>query len=110
MLSLQFRKIKPEREGQLRAWLAELNARAEEVRDTFRDEGVQHEQGYILPTSEGPVLVWAAQLNDPDEASRVFAKSSHPIDIEHDRVLRECLDGRLALSPVLDVALAKGSS
>ena len=110
MLDLQFRKIKPEREGQLRAWFAELNSRSEEVRATFHDEGVQHEQGFILPTSEGPVLVWAAQLNDPDEANRVFAKSSHPIDIEHDRVLRECLDGRIALSPVLDVALAKGSS
>ena len=110
MLNLQFRKIKPEREGHLRAWFAELNARAEEVRDTFRDEGVQHEQAFILPTSEGPVLVWTPQLNDPDEANRVFAKSSHTIDIEHDRVLRECLDGRIALSPVLDVALSKGGA
>ena len=110
MLNLQFRKIKPEREGRLRAWFAELNARAEEVRTTFRDEGVQHEQGFILPTSEGPVLVWAAQLNDPDEASRVFTKSSHAIDIEHGRVLRECLDGRIAVSPLLDVGLAKASA
>jgi hypothetical protein len=100
VLNLQFRKIKPEREGQLRAWFAELSARAAEVRATFRDEGVQHEQAFILPTAEGPVLVWAGQLNDPDQASRVFARSSHAIDIEHERVLSECLDGRIALSPV----------
>ena len=106
MLSLQFRKIKPERESQLRAWFAELNARAEEVRMTFRDEGVQHEQGVVLPTSDGPVLVWAAQLNDPDEANRAFAKSSHTIESEL-RAASLVLDQRRAIVAIGQASAAQ---
>ena len=105
MLHLQFRKVKPECEDRLRAWFAELGRRAYEVRQTLIDEGVQHERAYILKTSDGPILIWAAELGDPDVASRTFAQSSHPIDIEHDRVLRECLAGKVEIDPSLDIAL-----
>jgi hypothetical protein len=105
VLHLQFRKVKPECEGRLRAWFAELSTRMDEVRQTLLDEGVQQEQAYILKTADGPILIWVAELDDPDVASRTFAQSSHPIDVEHDRVLSECLDGRIEIEPSLNVAL-----
>ena len=105
MLHLQFRKVKPECEGRLRAWFAELSTRAEEVRETMVAEGARHELAYILKTADGPVLVWAAELDDPDVASQTFAQSSHPIDIEHERVLSECLAGPIALEPSFDFAV-----
>lgn len=105
MLHLQFKKVKPECEDRLRAWLAELSARAEEVRQTLIDEGVHHEQAYILKTPDGPILIWAAELDDPDVASRTFAQSSHPIDLEHERVLSECLAGQIEIEPSFDFAL-----
>jgi len=83
--------------------LAELSTRADEVRKTLIDEGVRHEQAFILETAEGPILVWAAELDDPAHAKHVFERSSHPIDIEHERVLRQCLGERIKLTPSLDV-------
>jgi len=105
VLNLQFRTVKPECEDRLRAWFAELSTRVDEVRQTLVDEGVHHEQAYILKTPDGPVLIWAAELDDPGIASRTFAQSSHPVDIEHDRVLRECLAERIEIEPSLDVAV-----
>ena len=81
-----------------------------QVRSTFLDEGVRHEQGFILPTSDGAVLVWAAELGDPNHANRAFARSTHPIDAEHEKILTECLAERIELLPTLDVALVLESA
>jgi len=43
MIKLAIRKVKPDQEGHLRAWMAELNRRSAEVRETFAQEGVRHE-------------------------------------------------------------------
>jgi len=43
MLQVAIRYVRPEKEAKLRIWLAELNARADEVRDTFRSETVRAE-------------------------------------------------------------------
>jgi hypothetical protein len=59
MLQLSIRRIKPEKEARLREWLSELNARADEVRATFEAETVRAEQAYIIPTGDGPLLVYA---------------------------------------------------
>ena len=51
MLRVSFQRVKPNKEAQLRAWLAELSTRAEEVRATFVEETVRHEQAFILQTN-----------------------------------------------------------
>jgi len=38
MIKLAIRKVKPDQEGHLRAWMAELNRRSAEVRETFAQE------------------------------------------------------------------------
>ena len=64
MLRLSIRRIKPQKEARLREWLSELNARADEVRATFKAETVRAEQAYIIPTSDGPLLVYAMEAED----------------------------------------------
>jgi hypothetical protein len=44
MIKLAMRKVRPGQEDQLRKWMAELNRRTAEVRETFAQEGVCHEQ------------------------------------------------------------------
>jgi hypothetical protein len=108
MLRVVMRRIRPEKETRLRAWLAELNSRAEEVRETFRDETVRAEQAYIVPGDRGdrgPLLVYVMEADNFARGSKTFAASRHKIDTEHREVMRECLAESLELGPLYDVAL-----
>jgi hypothetical protein len=105
MLRISIRRVRPEKELRLRAWLAELNSRADEVRATFRDETVRAEQAYIVPGDTGPLLVYAMEADDFEKGSKAFAASRHKIDAEHRQVMRECLGESLQLDALYDVAL-----
>lgn len=104
MLRVSFRAIRPEKEAQLRAWLAELNRRAEEVRATFKDETVRAEQAFIVAGPTGPMLVYAMEAADFARGAAAFASSRHQIDAEHRAVMQECLGPALDIRPLYDVA------
>lgn len=105
MLRVAIKQIRPEKESRLRAWLAELNSRADEVRETFRDETVRAEQAYIVAGNEGPLLVYVMEAEDFDRGSRAYAVSRHKIDVEHREVMRECLAESPKVDLMYDVAL-----
>lgn len=105
MLRLSFRRIKPEKEVQIRRWLTELSTRADEVRATFVDETVRHEQAFILQTAQGPVLVYAVEAENFERGRAAFTQSPHPIDQEHKRIMAECLGDELGVQPLYDIAL-----
>jgi len=107
MLRVTIQRIRPEKERRLRDWLAELNSRADEVRETFRNETVRAEQAYIVPGEGGPLLVYVTEAEDFDQGSKTFAASRHRIDAEHREVMRECLAESVSLSPLYDVALER---
>ncbi len=105
MLRVSFQRVKPGKEPRLREWLAELSARDDEVRATFVDETVRHEQAFVLEMNDGPVLVYLIEAADADLGREAFARSNHSIDKEHKQVMRECLAERLEIQPLYDVAL-----
>ena len=105
MLRLRFRRVLPGKEARLRDWLAELSRRADEVRATFVDETVRHEQAYLLETSEGDVLVYAIEVEDVERSQAAYSGSTHAIDAEHKAVMEECLGERIELRPLYDVSL-----
>ena len=105
MLHVNIYPIKPEKEARLRAWLSELNNRADEVRATFADESVRAEQAYIVSTSDGPILIYAIEAEDFERGAKAYASSSHPIDAQHKEIKLECLEERLHQTPVYDVAM-----
>ncbi len=105
MIRVTIRHIRPEQEEKLRAWLAELNARSDEVRDTFRAETVRAEQAYIVPGSTGPLFIYVMEAEDFERGSKTFAASLAKIDVEHREVMRQCLGESLELNPLYDVAL-----
>jgi hypothetical protein len=105
MLSVQLNKIRPGREAELRSWLAELTRRREEVVETFRHEGVRHEQAFILEAKEGPLLLYVMELEDPERAREVYRASQLPIDLEHRRVMADVLGGHVDLVPIHDCAV-----
>ena len=105
MLRVNLFRVRPDKEPRLRAWLEELNARSDEVKQTFRDESVRAEQAYIIATSDGPILVYAMEAASFERGQAAYATSSHAIDREHKAVMAECLGEPLGLSAVYDVAL-----
>jgi uncharacterized protein DUF6176 len=105
MIKVSIRRVRPEKEHRLRAWLAELNARAEEARETFRDETVRAEQAYIVPGDTGPLLLYVMEAEDFERGSKAFATSHHKIDAEHKDVMLDCLAESVNAAPLYDVAL-----
>ena len=104
MLRVSFRAINSGKEGPLRAWLATLNERADEVRATFVDETVRAEQAFIVPGPDGPMLVYVMDVADFERGAAAFATSRHPIDAEHRAVMQECVGRALDVSPLYDVS------
>ena len=91
MIKLGIRRVKPEEVGRLREWMSQLDKRRDEVQATFRQEGVQHEQVYLLDVPGGPIMVDAMQAPDHDRAAKAFLESKLPIDAEHKAVLKQVL-------------------
>jgi hypothetical protein len=68
MIHTSIKRVHPDKVELLRAWFAEGTRRADEVRETFRQEGVRHEQAYLINTSDGTLLVYSSELGDFDRA------------------------------------------
>jgi len=91
MIKLAIRKVRHGQEDPLRKWMAELNRRSAEVRETFAQEGVRHEQAYLLKTADGPVLIYAMEAADHARASSMFRNSTLSIDQEHKHIMAQVL-------------------
>ncbi len=95
MLKLSIRRVRHGKEQDLREWLAELNRRQEEVRETFAQESVRHEQAYLIPSSDGAILVYAVEAEDLKRARHAFGESTLPIDAEHKRAMGVALGDKV---------------
>ena len=91
VIKLAIRMVKPEHENRLREWMLELSRRSSEVRETFAQEGVRHEQAFLLKTAGGPVLIYAMEALDHERAAVAYRNSGLPIDHEHKRVMAQVL-------------------
>jgi hypothetical protein len=91
VVRVSIRRVRDGQVERLRVWLREANARRDEVLQTFAQEGVRHEQAYLLDTGSGHVLVYAMELEDEEKARAAFAASTLPIDAQH----REVMDATL---------------
>ena len=110
MLRLVFKHVKPEKEGRLRAWLAELMERQDEVRETFARETVRHEQGFIIDGRDGPILIYAIEAEDHEKGHEAFKASTLPIDVEHKSVMREVLGDRLDVEAIYDCSVREATT
>ncbi len=105
MLSVTFSRVRDGREERLRSWGRELMERADEVRATFRQEGVRHEKSYLLRTGEGWILVRIGDVEDWERARAAFAGSKLPIDAEHLEVLESSLEGAFPAELIYECSL-----
>ena len=105
MLHVVFRRVAEGELERLRSWMGELMRRREEVLETFENEGTRHEVAYLLETSDGPILVYAIEAEDPDRAHAAYLESSLPIDAQHKEVLARALAEPVPAERLFDIAL-----
>lgn len=105
MVRVRFFKVRPEKLDRLRAWMAELAQRDEEVRETFRQETVRHELAYLIEGPEGPIVVYIIEAEDLEQAARAAAQRPLPIDLEHRRAMAEVLSDPVRADCLLDITL-----
>jgi hypothetical protein len=104
MLQTWIHRIKPGYEGRLHEWFEQLTARANEVRESYGNSGVRAERAYILPGVSGSLLIYVAEVDDAGHASRAFDASSLSIDIEHRRMMEECVEGGVDVAPAYNMS------
>ena len=104
MIQTWIHRLKPGMESRLRAWLGELHARADELRESFAAAGVRSEQAFLVDDGAGWLLIYVSEADDQAHAARAFAASSLAIDVEHRAVMAECIETTLNDPPVYDAA------
>jgi hypothetical protein len=105
MLHITFRRVPAERVDALRAWMAELGCRHDEVRETYRIEGVRHEQAFLIQSADGPLLVYAHEVEDSEAAQQAYASSTLALDLQHREVMRSVLGDTADVELLYDVRL-----
>jgi uncharacterized protein DUF6176 len=105
MIRVAFARVKPHKIERLESWLRELMSRQDEVRETFVQETVRHEQAFILHEEKGPLLIYVMEAEDHERGREAFRLSQLPIDLEHRRVMNEVLAEKLQVAPLYDCAI-----
>ena len=104
MLEVVFHRIAEGEIGRLRWWMGELHRRRDEVLETFENEGTRHEIACLVHTSDGPILVYAIEADDPEAARAAFRASTLAIDVQHRDVMAQIVSEPVAAERLLDVA------
>ena len=108
MLKASIQMVKPGQEQKLRAWLSELMDRQDEVRETFEQETVRHEQGYLLKINDGTALLYIVEAEDLEQASKAYKNSTLLINAEHRNVMQEVLGDRIPMELLYDLSFSEG--
>jgi len=103
VIHVEVTKLSPDKTERLRSWLAEVQTRSEEALVTLANEGVRHECGLLVDTPSGPLLIYVIECEDYDAAREAFARSRHPIDLEHKQVMSEVSGEPVPTEVLLDI-------
>ena len=107
MIRVAFARVKPDKVERLREWLRELMTRQDEVRQTFVQETVRHEQAFVIESAHGPIMIYVMEAEDHARARNSYRTSSLLIDQQHRQVMDEVLEGKLEVEPLYDCRLDK---
>ena len=107
MLSVRIVHIHPDKIERLRSWMHGLRDRMDEVRATFAQEGVHHEIAWLVQGQDGPIMVYAVEVDDPEAARRAHESSTLPIDLEYRQVMQEVTAGPAVTEKIYECTLSR---
>jgi hypothetical protein len=102
MIRLAVYRVRPDKLDRLKAWLIEVAQRPDEVRESFTEAGITHEQAHLIVTADGPMLIAAVEQTDGEAVSESSRRSTLPLNVEHEAVMAEVLDGVVETTVLLD--------
>ena len=82
MLNTTIARVDEDDVPRLREWLASLENRRDELRESYRTQGTRAEQFFLIRTRLGPYLVLISELEDVEHGTQTFLSSELPIDVE----------------------------
>jgi Family of unknown function (DUF6176) len=98
------RRVHAEHVELLRDWLAQVGGpRRTEALQTLVDETIRHEMALLVDAPDGPLLVYAIDVEDLAQSRHVAEHSSHPIDADHRRVMGTALGEEVPSEVLLDL-------
>lgn len=104
MINLVVRKVKSEELELFREWMGQLNgARRDEALATLADEGCSHEMAVLIEGPEGPLVIYAMEVESIEKSRAAADNSTHPIDKEHRAVMERALAERPTFEILLDL-------
>ena len=104
MIHLAVRRVDPEHLELFRKWMTQLNGpRRAEALATLDDEGCSHEIVVLIEGLEGPLAIYAMEVESIEHSREAAGTSSHPIDVEHRAILELALGDRPPLDKILDL-------
>ena len=104
MLNATIARVREDELPKLRAWLASLGERRDELGESYRRQGTRHELFFLVRARGQPLLVLISELDDVEQASSAFLRSDFPLDVEFKTLFQQ-------VSPELaDVELLYDSS
>lgn len=89
MLLTRIARVPRDDVPRLRAWLAELPGRVEELRESYRTHRTRHELFFLVQTRRAPILVLISEIEDREQATNTFLASNLPIDVEFKSLIQE---------------------
>jgi uncharacterized protein DUF6176 len=99
------RRVRAGKSERLREWARVVHSRRAESEATLSDEGVLTEVTWLLPTANGDLFVAVVDEEDRDRSRKTYETSldtgKHPIDREHEDVMKECLGERVGEAEML---------
>ena len=105
MMQLSVRLVHADQVDALRAWFEQLQTtRRNEAIATLIDETVNQETAILVKVARQHLLVYAMDVDDPEQARRSADSGNHAIDPEHRQILRQALAGTPDHETILDIA------
>lgn len=104
MLRISVRAVLADEVEVLRRWFDEVQGpRRDEALRTLVDETCRHEQAILVFHGDQPLLVYAMEVDDEQQAARSAVSGTHPIDVEHRAVMRRVVRSAPPQEVVLDL-------
>lgn len=100
MLNASFAAIEEKDVPVIRAWLASLAERREELRESYRQQGTRHELFFVVRAPD-PVLVLISELDDVEQGSVTFLGSRLPLDLEFKSLVQTVSNGEMLVGELL---------
>jgi hypothetical protein len=104
VIHLAVRRVNPEHLELFRQWMAQLNGpRREEALATLVDEGCSHELVTLVEGPDGPLVIYAMEVESIEKSREAANNSTHQIDKEHRAVMERAIGENLSLEKILDL-------